>query len=180
MKTFKSVVMVRTPPSAVYECMRDHLPDLARAIPDVDSVVELHRGAADGRAAEILNEWRVRDHIPAALKRLLGAGELGWLDRGRWHDLTCSWSIEPFFLQGQIACSGSTRFEPAMAGKGARVTLEGTFEIKQGFLLSSASVLEKPVLSFAEFIVTTVLPKNLRSLVEAAASYVDRQPSKTL
>ena len=180
MKAFKSVVMVKTPPSAIYECMRDRLPDLAQDISDVESVVELQRAMTDDRAVEILNEWKVRDQIPAALKSLLGTGELGWLDRGRWRDLSCSWSIEPFFLKGQIACEGVTRFEPAMAGKGARVTLEGVFEIKPGALFNSASVFEKPVLRFTEFIVTTVLPKNLRSLVEAAASYVERQPSKTL
>ena len=180
MKEFKSVVMVRSQPAAIYECMRDRLPDLARNIADIESVVELERNTAPDHAVEVLNEWRVRDQLPAALKRMLGAGELGWLDRGRWLDQSCHWSIEPLVLRGLIACSGATRFESAMAGKGARVTLEGSFEIKPGSLLDKAPLLEKPLLNFAELIVTTILPKNLRSLVEAAGTFVDRQPSKTL
>jgi len=173
MKTFKSIVMTRKPHAVIYRCMRDHLPEFAHKLADIESVVERGRSLeADGRCV-ILNEWRLRYQVPDAIRTVLGGGELGWMDRGQWQDFACNWSIEPFFLKGQIHCKGRTAFEPAMGGQGSRVTLEGEFEIRQGALLGAGSVMEKPILSFVESIVTSVLPKNLRSVVEAASSFAD-------
>jgi hypothetical protein len=172
MKSFKSVVVVKHPHSLISSVMRDHLSDFAHNVTDIDSVTERERTWEQEDIVRIINEWKVRYHIPSAVKGLIGDSELGWLDYNHWQGHICSWSIEPFFLAGQISCRGETSFEPAMAGQGARVTLEGSFEIRHGFMKGAAALIEGPVLRFAETIVTTVLPKNLRAVIEAAASYV--------
>jgi hypothetical protein len=172
MKSFKSVVVVKHPHSVISSVMRDHLADFAHNITDIESVVERERAMEQGDIVRIVNEWKVRYHIPSAIKSFIGDGELGWLDYNRWQGHTCDWSIEPFFLAGHISCAGRTSFEPAMAGQGSRVTLEGNFEIRHGFMKGASTLIEGPILRFAETIVTTVLPKNLRAVVEAAASYV--------
>jgi hypothetical protein len=151
--------------------MRDHLSQFAHRLADIEAVVERERSIeTDGRVA-VLNEWKLRYQVPDAIKKALGGSELGWMDHGRWQDLVCNWTIEPFFLKGNINCEGRTTFEPAMGGQGARITLEGEFEIRQGALLGAASVIEKPLLSFVESVVTGVLPNNLRSVVEAASAF---------
>jgi hypothetical protein len=171
MKSFKSVVVVRHPHSIIADVMRDHLADFAHNLTDIDSVVERERTLEQGAVVRIVNEWKLRYQIPAAIKGFIGDGELGWLDFNHWQGNGCDWSIEPFFLAGHISCTGRTSFEPAMAGQGSRVTLQGDFEIRQGFMKGAPALVEGSILRFAETIVTTVLPKNLRAVVEAAASY---------
>ena len=173
MKTFKSIVMTRKPRAIIYGCMKDHLSEFAHKLADIESVVERGRHLEDDGSAVVLNEWRLRYQVPDPIRAVLGGGELGWMDHGRWQDFACNWSIEPLFLKGQINCRGRTAFEPAMGGQGSRITLEGEFEIKQGALLGAGSMIEKPILNFVESVVTSVLPKNLRSVVEAASSFAD-------
>jgi hypothetical protein len=173
MKTFKSIIMVRKPHNVIFDCMRDHLSEFAHRLADIDTVTERGRKLEEDGCTAVLNEWKLRYQAPDAIKKLLGSSELGWMDHGRWQNFVCNWSIEPFFLKGQINCKGRTTFEPAMGGQGARITLEGEFEIRQGAFLGTASVIEKPLLGFVESIVTGVLPNNLRSVVEAASLFAD-------
>ena len=57
----------------------------------------------------IVNEWRMRQQIPAAIRSMLKIGEVGWIDRNSWNSVTgtCTWTIEPSFLGDYIACSGA-------------------------------------------------------------------------
>ena len=106
------------------------------------------------------------------LRSILKASELSWIDRNTWDATShaCTWAIEPNFLTGHIACSGITSFAPAMGGQGARVTFEGQFDLKPGALGKLSSM--KSLLSgFLESIVTTIIPRNLRAVVEAAAAF---------
>jgi hypothetical protein len=58
-----------------------------------------------------------------------------------------------------------------MAGQGARVTFEGGLDLKPGLLGGSLGGLERLVSGFLESIVTTVIPRNFRAVVEAAAAF---------
>jgi hypothetical protein len=103
---------------------------------------------------------------------MLKIGEVGWIDRNRWNagSGTCSWTIEPSFLGDYIACSGETTFTEAMGGRGTRVTFAGVLDLKPGLLGSLGSV-EPMVSGFLESIVTTIIPRNLRAVVEAATAF---------
>jgi hypothetical protein len=59
-------------------------------------------------------------------------------------------------------------FAEAMGGQGTRVTFEGEFDLKPG-LLGSLGGVESLVSGFVESVVTTIIPRNLRAVVEAAA-----------
>ena len=69
-----------------------------------------------------------------------------------------------------IACSGETTFTEAMAGRGTRVAFAGELDLKPG-LLGSLGGMEPMVSGFLESIVTTIIPRNLRAVVEAAAAF---------
>ena len=114
----------------------------------------------------------MRQQIPAAIRSMLKIGELGWIDRNSWNadTGTCTWTIEPSFLSEYIACSGETTFTAAMAGRGTRVTFAGELDLKPG-LLGSLGSMEPMVSGFLESIVTTIIPRNLRAVVEAAAAF---------
>lgn len=170
MKTFRSLVVLKRPRPDLWIAMRDHLSEFAPQITDIDEIRQLERSTDADGVVHLVNEWRVRQQVPAALRSLLKSGELSWLDRNSWDasTFTCKWAIEPRFLTEYIECSGATAFSEAMAGQGTRVTFEGSFDLKPG-VLGALGSLETVLSGFVESIVTTIIPRNLRAVVEAAA-----------
>ncbi len=172
MKTFRSLVVLKRPQQELWLAMRDHLMDFAGNIADIKEVRQIERTAESDSVVRIVNEWRVRQQIPAFVRSILKADELGWIDRNTWDtsSYVCAWAIEPKFLTAYIACSGTTSFASTMGGQGTRVTFEGEFDLKPGILGSLGSV-EALLSGFLESIVTTIIPRNLRAVVEAAAAF---------
>ena len=172
MKSFRRLIVLKRPRDELWTNMRDHLVAFAGNLADIEQVRQLERTAgADGKV-HIVNEWHARQQIPAPIRSMLKIEAVSWIDRNCWDDTTgtCSWSIEPSFLAGSIACSGVTSFTEAMAGRGTRVTFAGEIDLKPG-LLGALGSMESMVTGFVEAIVTTIIPRNLRAVVEAAAAF---------
>ena len=172
MKDFRSLVVLKRPRQELWAIMRDHLVEFAGNIADIQEIRQIERTTGGDGTVHIVNEWHVRQQIPAAIRSMLKIGELGWIDRNSWNDATgtCCWTIEPSFLSDYIACSGETTFTEAMAGRGSRVTFAGAFDLKPG-LLGALGSMEPVVSGFVESIVTAIIPRNLRAVVEAAAAF---------
>jgi hypothetical protein len=172
-KTFRSLVVLKCPHQELWTTMRDHLVDFAASIADIEEIRQLQRTEDADGVVHITNAWRVRQQMPAIVRSVLQAGELRWIDRNSWdfRTATCAWTIEPDFLAEYITCAGVTSFAPAMAGRGTRVTFEGGLELRPGVLGSSLAGAEKLLSGFVESIVTTVIPRNLRGVAEAAAAF---------
>ena len=172
MKSFHSLVVVRRPRQQLWTIMRDHLSEIAAGIAEIEEVRQIERNVDADGVDHITNEWRARQQIPAAIRSLLKIDDIGWIDRNVWdgRTSTCSWSIEPKFLADHVICGGKTVFDDAMGGRGTRVTFEGTLELRPG-LLGSLGSLEAMVSGFVESIVSTIIPRNLRAVVEAAALF---------
>jgi hypothetical protein len=173
LKTFRSLVVLKRPHAALWTIMRDHLVDISPHIADIEEIRQLDRSIDADGSVNIVNHWRVRHQVPPVIRSILKTGELSWIDRNTWNSstFTCSWTIEPDFLTEYIACAGHTIFASAMAGQGARVAFEGDLDLKPGLLGNSLGGIEKLMSGFLESIVTTVIPRNLRSVVEAAAAF---------
>ncbi|HEY2152544.1 MAG TPA: hypothetical protein VGH34_17170 [Vicinamibacterales bacterium] len=173
MKTFRSLVVIKRPREALWTIMRDHLIDISPHLADIQEVRQLDRSVDADGIVHAVNHWRVRHHVPPVIRSILKSEELSWIDRNSWDagTFTCAWTIEPDFLTEYIACAGHTVFASAMAGQGARVTFEGGLDLKPGLLGGSLGGVEKMVSGFLESIVTTVIPRNLRGVVEAAAAF---------
>lgn len=172
MKTFRSLVVLKRPQPELWTAMRDHLVDFAGQIADIEEIRQIERTTDTDGLVHIVNEWRVRQQVPAVLRSVLKTSELSWIDRNAWDakDAVCTWAIEPRFLTESITCSGTTSFSPAMGGHGTRVTFAGEFELKSG-VLGSLGGLQSVLSGFIESIVTTIIPRNLRAVVEAAAAF---------
>jgi hypothetical protein len=172
LKTFRSLVVLKRPQQELWTIMRDHLVEFAGSIADIQAVHQIERTAGADGIVHIVNEWHMRQQIPAPIRSMLKIGELGWIDRNSWNAATntCSWTIEPSFLGDHIACSGETTFTRAMAGRGTRVAFAGALDLKPG-LLGSLGSMATTVSGFLESIVTTIIPRNLRAVVEAAAAF---------
>jgi hypothetical protein len=177
MKSFETLVLVRQPVERLWATVRDRLPDLVPSIDEVETVVVLERDEVAPGRTRIVNEWRSTQHIPAVLAKALHATEIGWIDRSEWDSVTrvCRWSIEPSVLGEHIECRGTTTYASAMGGRGSRITFAGSFDLAPGALGKLAGPLERPVAAFVESMVTTLIPKNARSVFEAAAALVDTE-----
>ena len=164
--------MLKRPQQELWAIMRDHLVDFAGDIADIEEIRQIERTAGADGIVDIVNEWRMRQQIPAAIRAMLNIGELGWIDRNTWNaaTATCSWTIEPSFLGDYVTCSGETTFTSAMAGQGTRVRLPASSMSNQ--VCSALWAIIAPMVSgFVESIVTTIIPRNLRAVVEAAAAF---------
>ena len=168
LKTFRSLVVLKRPQQELWIAMRDHLVEFAGQIADIEEIRQLERSTADGWCVHIVNEWRMRQQVPAMMRSILKIGELSWIDRNTWNagTFTCTWAIEPASLPNTSPAPDRPCFAEAMGGQGTRVTFEGEFDLKPG-LLGSLGGVESLVSGFVESVVTTIIPRNLRAVVEA-------------
>jgi len=174
MKKFQSFTMIRQPLDRVWTAMRNRLPEIAARMEDLDSIVVLERSIeADGRL-RFTNRWNAKQEVPAFLQAALGGKAINWIDRALWDDALrqCSWSIEPSVLPGHIECGGTTSYESAMAGRGTRVSFEGYFSLKPGFLEGLPGTFEPAIVAFGETVVSSVIPRNLARAVAAAGELI--------
>lgn len=179
MKTFSALVVVRQPVDSLFATVRDRLPELAPMVDDVASIIELDRETIGEGRIRLTNEWQSTQRVPDLLAKALGTSQVGWIDRNEWDTAgrVCRWRIEPFVLPEHIECGGITAYEPAMGGRGTRVTFSGDFNLAPGALGGLAAALERPISAFVESIVTTLIPRNSRKVIEAAAELLAAERS---
>lgn len=162
--------MVRQPLDQVWLTMRDRLPEIAATLDDLESIEVIERKAESDNQLLLLNRWNAKLQIPPLLRDKLGVSSIYWLDRALWDDANhvCKWSVEPSVMQGHIECCGTTTYTPAMAGRGTKVTFEGYFTLKPGFLDGLPAVLEPVLSGFVESLVSSLIPHNLSRAVDSA------------
>ncbi len=177
MKGFSSLVVLRILPETLFTAMRDRLGEIGAALSDIEKIVELERIPAEG-VLRVVNRWHARQRIPAMLQARLGNSDISWIDRASWNQANCTahWHIEPSIGVGAISCTGVTRFEPAMAGRGCRAIFEGELTIAPEFLRSLAGPFDRPMRALIESVATTMIPANFRAAGEAAARLTTSQP----
>ncbi|HJQ82883.1 MAG TPA: hypothetical protein VKA21_02330 [Candidatus Binatia bacterium] len=171
MTPFKTVAVVATPVEPLYAFMRDRLAELVPDLSDVRSIRVVERRKSRDGSVRLVNEWRAATRLPSAVAGIVGADDLGWLDRAVYgkSDRVCRWEIEPFLFREHVQCEGTTTYESAMAGRGSRVTFAGRFELDSSALQRHVGLLHQPVTRLVESIVTTLIPRNFRRMIDAAA-----------
>lgn len=170
MKSFSTLVVLRALPQTLFAAMRDRLSEIGTALADIEAITELERSQT-GNALHVVNRWQARQRVPAILQARLGGSEISWLDHASWNEetLTAHWDIKPSIGGGAITCTGTTRFDAAMAGRGCRALFEGDLTIAPEFLRSFAGPFERPVRALIESVATTLIPANFRAAAEAVA-----------
>lgn len=177
MKDFKSIVVVSHPPDPVWRTIRDRLPELARLLDDIEQVtVTERREEADG-TVNLVNLWKAKPQIPSMLSSAINPAMFAWTDRAQWRQQSreCHWSIEPQFLAESTRCTGATRYEPALGGRGTKITFAGEFEIAARKFAGVPSFLDGTIAKAIESFVTSLIPRNFRKLAQAAGSVLDAE-----
>jgi len=170
-KSFRALAVVKRPAREVFEIVRDRLVELVPMVDDIAMIEQLERHDLDNGDTRLVNRWTASQRVPDAVARAVAADVIAWTDHNVWHDsdLTCRWTIEPSILTEHIRCTGMTMYEPAMGGRGCRVTLEGTFELAPTALSRFSGALRRPATSLIESMVSTIIPRGTRKVAEAAA-----------
>lgn len=177
MKPFKSIVVSRHPVERLWVTVRDQMPALAKMLDDIESVTVIERRTLQRGSVRLVNEWRARPQFPISLKSVIGSESFVWLDHAEWTDAgkRCEWRIEPQFLPGKIHCHGSTDYVPAMGGRGSRVTFEGELSLDSHATAGVGKLLERSIMPIIESVVTVMIPKNFRRIVEAADRLLQKE-----
>jgi hypothetical protein len=169
MKKFKSVIIVKQPQALVWKAMRDRLPETVPFLDNVAAITQTHREEPTAGFVRLINLWKADVKIPGAIQSIVDPSNLSWLDRAEWFEASnkCQWRIEPQFFTDHIRCVGNTYFEPALGGRGTRITFEGELEITVGAIAGLPAFMQATVSKAMESLVTSLIPKNFRKITEA-------------
>jgi hypothetical protein len=175
----KSVSIVKHQRDDVWATVRDRLAEIVPLIDDIESVTMQSREEGRDGSVRLVNIWRAKPKLPAIAADYLKPDMLAWTDRAEYRRPTfeCVWRIEPHFLTDRIQCSGVTRYEQAMGGRGTRVTFEGDLNLLLHNLPGVPAILESPLSSAIETFVSSLVPKNFRKLIDAVGQFLASGPT---
>jgi hypothetical protein len=175
-KSFKSIQIVKVPVDPIWTAIRDRLDEMVPQLDDIQSVTVEHRAEQPDGSISLINIWQAKAKLPAVLGPFIKPDALAWTDRARWdsgkHE--CNWQVELHFARERTHCHGLTTFEPAIGGRGTRVTFSGEFAMNARGLPGVPVLLESTVALAAESFVTSLIPTNFRKLVIAAEGLLNR------
>jgi len=176
MKTFKSVILVKYPQDIVWRAIRDRLPEMVPFLDDVKSITQEYRAQNSDRL-QLTNIWQADIDIPGKVQAIIDTDSLKWTDRAEWFDEKnqCHWTIEPHFFKDRVQCSGSTQFEPAIGGRGTRITFAGELGINAKDIPGVPAFMEATVTKTIESLITTLIPKNFRKVTDALAMLLEQK-----
>lgn len=171
------VTSVPFPRPAAFAGMRDKTPDLARYMPNIESVTVESRDDSTPGESRLVNRWQAaRSEVPAVARKFVDPARMFWLDHAHWIDgeWRCDWRLEMGFMPDRIKCSGSTTFHETPTGTEMRI--KGTLTLNlagllPGFLLKAA----QPAIE--SFVMGTVKP-NFQRTADALAEYLRNQKAE--
>jgi len=174
MKPFRTVEIVKAPIDEIWCAIRDRLDQLVPLLDDIASVTVEYRDELPDGTVNLVNIWRAKANIPAVLHSIIKPEYLAWTDRAGWilAKRECNWNIELHFDRERTRCHGSTIFEPALGGRGTRISFAGEFGMTAKGMKGVPSMLESTVEGAVEAFVTSLIPRNFRKLVQVAANVV--------
>ncbi|MDZ4701634.1 MAG: hypothetical protein SH809_18120 [Rhodothermales bacterium] len=171
--TLSTTTLLKLPWPDIWRALRDDLPVIAGRLDEVASIECLERQSLPDGRLRVVNRWTAAPQLPAMLMQYAKPEMLSWVDRAEWDEAAarCTWTIESPYFGEHVACAGSTVFQPAMGGRGARITFAGEMIINgmpKGF-----EQVEGLLARGAESIVTRIVASNFQKLAKAAAEHIE-------
>ena len=174
MKPFNSVSIVKHPVDLVWETIRDRLPELVPFMEDMEKITQLKREELPDGVVRLDNLWQANPRLPLIQSAHLKPEMFAWVDRAEWRPQSheCHWKIESRFLPESLQCWGLARYEPAIGGRGTRVTFEGQLGLSAPNQPGMA-FLDGSLVKGFETLAGSLIPKNMRKLTEAVGVFLD-------
>ena len=168
---------VNFPRTLVFETMRDHMPDLAPYLPNVDGIEVRERKEPAAGVVELVNFWKAaKTEIPNVARPFVDQSKLNWIDRAKWTqaDWNCAWKLEVGFMPERVKCSGQTQYVEDGPGK-TLVRMRGKLELDLKGLLPGL-IARSATPSVEAFIVKMVQP-NFEKTIDALVKYLESKPA---
>ena len=172
---FKTVSIVKFPVDLTWQTMLHHLPDIAKDVDDLESINEIERTSQTADTIKVVSVWCAKPNLPEMVTKYIKPDMLKWDDIALWKEKekVIDWEIRSHHYSEELQCGGTTAFEPAMGGKGCKLTFSGALEFK-GNLFSGMGVLDSPIAKIAETVLGQMIPSNFRKITEALGRYVEK------
>jgi hypothetical protein len=171
---FKTIAMLKFEHSLLWNAMLNHMPEIGAGIDDLESIIEKERLAIDHNTLKVVNEWRAKPNLPAIVTKHIKPEMLSWTDTGMWDEKkkVVQWQISSHHFGKQMECEGSTLFEPAMGGKGTRISFSGNLQWKTDKISFGLGVLDSTVLKVADSVLGQLIPANFRKITAVLGNFV--------
>jgi hypothetical protein len=175
----KTLTVLKHPMELVWITTRDRLPEIVPLLDDIESVTVHSREEKPGGIVKLVNVWKACPKLPAIVTSYLRPEMLAWNDYAEWsrRNFQCNWRMEAHFYADRIKCSGITRYEPAMGGRGTRITFVTNIELATHDLPGVPAVLEGAVSKAIEFFAAVLVPQNFRKVAHAIGGLLDTKPA---
>ena len=172
---FKTIAVVKFPIEEVWETMRDQLPMLSEFLEDIESITVQDKQEEQKGNLRVINIWQASPKLPSIIADRIKPEMLVWTDTAVWKEktLTCDWIIDPHYFSGKVACQGNTRFEPAIGGRGTRITFAGDLKIDTS--LGVSNMMGDLISKGVETILVKVIPNNFSKLSGAITRYLSEK-----
>ena len=173
---FNTVSVVKHPLENVWNLMRDNLPKLADHMEDIESI-RVESSCQCDDVYQIINVWQARVRLPFDAASHMGDELFSWTDHAEWHEAEhqCRWRIEHKRFGKSFDCAGVTDFQPAMGGRGTRITFSGAIELSLSNVPKMLGILEDPTLKVVESMLTKLIPKNFQKITTAIDRHLSAQ-----
>jgi len=175
---FKTVSIIKHPVEVVWPAFRDQFEEIGALVPNVEYIREMDRTNSDGPLKTVY-EWKVDPPLPAIIKGYIKPEMLSWDDIARWHEDNhqCHWHIVSHYFKDKMHCQGETHFQPAMGGRGCRLTFQGDIVWKEG-LAAIAGFMEGPVNRAIEQVLENMIPKNFHKITQATSTLLAEEETR--
>ena len=160
------------PIEAVFLAMRDHMPELAEYMPNVDSIEVTERHEPSDGVIKLVNRWNAAaTEIPAVARPFIDASSVFWLDHATWKrdDNACDWRLEMGFMADRVDCTGRTSYHVIDEGR-TEMRIEGRLGLDLKGLVPRL-LLGKATASVEKFVSKLVQP-NFEKTSNALTAYL--------
>lgn len=166
---FKTVAIVKHPLEAVWDVMQNSLPVIAGRVDDIEEIIALERGLSDNGQERVVHLWKAAPPLPDFLKNLVQPDMLAWTDSAEWDAdrRSCRWVIESHYFKEKMSCSGLTLYQPALGGKGCRLSFEGELRWQ-----ANAGMANSMMTQGMETVLSALIPANFRKLAAAVEQFI--------
>jgi hypothetical protein len=163
------------PIADVFKAMRDHMPELAKYMPNVDTInVESREDVGDG-CVKLVNRWNAAaTEIPAVARPFVNQSDVYWLDHAEWNEKSnaCNWRLEMGFMGDRIECIGSTSYH-VVSAESTEMRIIGTLKLDLKGLVPRL-LLGKATSAVEKFVGKLVQP-NFQKTSNALTAYLNTQ-----
>lgn len=173
---FKTVSIIKHPQDTVWQTMLNHFPLIGDHVDDIESIVNEREVQLSNGSIKMVNIWTANPPLPDVISRFIKPEMLVWTDTAVWdkQEMICNWTIHSHYFKNNMVCSGFTKFDSAIGGKGSRLSFEGNIEFSKDFSLLTG-IMDKMVSKTIESVISKMVPNNFQKITAAVGNYLDKK-----